>query len=51
MINRQQLLADLKPLLKEIEADLRARCDEVPELDADLKKEYEAAREAHRCYI
>lgn len=48
MINRQQLLSDLKPLLKEMEADLRARCDEVPQIDADLKAEYEQARAADR---
>ena len=48
MINRQQLLADLKPLLKDVEADLRARCDEVPQIDADLKQEYEQARAAGR---
>ena len=48
MIDRQKLLSDLKPLLKTVEADLRARCDEVPQIDADLKKEYEQARAADR---
>src|SRR5689334_558869 len=48
MIDRHRLLADLKPVLKEMEADLRARCDEVPQIDADLKKEYEQARAADR---
>ena len=48
MIDRQRLLNDLKTLLKEVEADLRARCDEVPQIDADLKKEYEQARAADR---
>jgi len=48
VIDRQKLLADLKPILKEVEADLRARCDEVPQIDADLKSEYEQARAADR---
>lgn len=38
MIDRQQLLTDLKPLLREMEADLRARCDEVAQSNADLMK-------------
>jgi hypothetical protein len=38
MIDRQQLLADLNPLLREMEADLRARCDEVAQINADLMK-------------
>jgi hypothetical protein len=48
MIDRQKLLADLKPLLRELEADLRARCDEVPQTDIGLKAEYEQARAANR---
>ncbi len=48
MINRKQLLDDLKPLLRELEADLRARCDEVPEIDRSLRAEYEDARSAGR---
>jgi hypothetical protein len=48
MIDRQKLLADLKPLLRELEADLRARCDEVVQINADLTKEYEEARAADR---
>ncbi|MDE8346399.1 MAG: BREX-2 system adenine-specific DNA-methyltransferase PglX, partial [Acidocella sp.] len=48
MIDRKRLLTDLKPLLKELEADLRARCDEVPQTDADLKNEYDQARAADR---
>jgi hypothetical protein len=51
MIDRQQLLADLKPLLRELEADLRARCDEVAQINADLTKEYEQARAANRAGI
>jgi len=48
MIDRKQLLDDLKPLLRELEADLRARCDEVPEIDRSLRAEYEQARSAGR---
>lgn len=51
MIDRKQLLTDLKPLLREIEADLRARCDEVAQVNADLTKEYEQARAANRTGI
>lgn len=48
MIDRKQLLADLKPLVRQIEADLRARCDEAPQINAELNKEYEQARAADR---
>lgn len=48
MVNRQRLLDDLKPLLKQMEADLRARCDEVGEINDGLKREYEQARAADR---
>src|SRR5512140_2993745 len=48
MVNRQRLLDDLKPLLKQMEADLRARCDEVAEIDAGLQNEYQEARSADR---
>jgi len=51
MIDRQQLLADLKPLLRELEADLRTRCDEVAQINADLTKEYEQARAANRAGV
>lgn len=51
MIDRKQLLADLKPLLRELEADLRARCDEVAQINTDLTKEYEQARAANRAGI
>jgi len=36
MIDRQRLLADLKPFLRELEVDLRARCDEVTEVGERL---------------
>jgi hypothetical protein len=48
MIDRHQLLEDLKPVLRDVEADLRARCDEVAAIDAGLKKEYDEARAADR---
>lgn len=48
MIDRQRLLADLKPLVSRLEDDLRHRLDENPELDAPWRDEYEAAREAQR---
>jgi hypothetical protein len=48
MIDRHQLLEDLKPVVRDVEADLRARCDEVTAIDAGLKKEYDEARAADR---
>jgi hypothetical protein len=51
MIDRQRLLFDLKPLLRDLEADLRVRCDEVVQINADLMKEYEQARAANRAGI
>lgn len=48
MIDRKKLLNDLKPLLRAMEEDLRARCDEVPEIDLTLQAEYNAARSAGR---
>lgn len=48
MIDRKKLLDDLKPLLRELEVDLRARCDEVPAIDEALKATYNEARSAER---
>jgi hypothetical protein len=48
MIDRKQLLTDLKTLLREMEIDLRTRCDEVAQINADLTKEYDQARAANR---
>jgi hypothetical protein len=48
MIDRRRLLNDLKPLLRELEADLRARCDEASHINEGLQKEYAAAKEAKR---
>ncbi len=51
MIERQRLLTDLKPLLRDLEDDLRARCGEVVKINADLKEEYEQAHAANRVGI
>lgn len=51
MINRMQLLTDLKPLLRAMETDLRVRCDETPQINESLIKEYEQARAANRVGI
>ncbi len=48
MIDRQDLLSDLQKLLRRLEADLRARCDEVPDVDRAVRAEYDAARAAQR---
>lgn len=49
MINAPQLLADLTRLLKRLEADLLQRIEDVPELKASLRDEWQAARDADRC--
>lgn len=49
MINAPQLLADLTKQLKRLEASLRQRIEEVPELHASLQAEWQAARDAGRC--
>lgn len=48
MIDARRLLTDLERLRAELEDDLRARCDESTELDAPLREQYRAAREAGR---
>ena len=48
MIDRQALLKDLQRLLRTLEADLRERCDEVAEVGAVVRAEYDAAKEAER---
>lgn len=48
MVNRQELLSDLKRVLRQLEADLRQRCDDLPEVAAALRAEYDAAKEAER---
>lgn len=49
MIHAPQLLTDLTRQLKRLEDDLRARIAELPELDAALRAEWQAARDAERC--
>lgn len=49
MIHAPQLLADLSRQLKRLEDDLRARIAELSELDAALRAEWQAARDADRC--
>ena len=48
MIDRKALLADLQRWVKKFEDDLRARCREVPDLDAALRASYDAVRRAGR---
>ncbi|MEW6664337.1 MAG: hypothetical protein AB1512_03845 [Thermodesulfobacteriota bacterium] len=48
MIDRKKLLTDLKPLLRQMETDLRARCDEIGQINAALMEEYRQARAANR---
>lgn len=50
MINRANLLADLKRVLVRLEADLlqRSESTEVPEVGASLRAEYDRARSAER---
>jgi hypothetical protein len=49
VINPQALLTDLTRQLKALEGDLRQRIEELPELKAGLKTEWQAARDAERC--
>ncbi|MBP7659290.1 MAG: BREX-2 system adenine-specific DNA-methyltransferase PglX, partial [Burkholderiaceae bacterium] len=49
MIHAPQLLAALTRQLKRLETDLRQRIAELPHLDADLRGEWQAARDARRC--
>jgi hypothetical protein len=44
MIDSQQLLKELKGQVTALEDDLRTRCDTVPEVDAPLRAQYEAAK-------
>jgi hypothetical protein len=48
VINAPKLLADLTRLLKQLEADLLSRIEEVTELKASLQAEWQAARDADR---
>jgi len=40
VINRSELLSDLKTVLRRLEADLLARSEEMPEVKAALEGEY-----------
>lgn len=48
MIDSKSLLSDLQSQVILLEDDLRKRCDELPEVDAPLKAEYEAAKKRKR---
>jgi hypothetical protein len=48
MIDAKQLLDELKKLARKLEADVRQRCTEQPEVDEPLRKEYAAAKAAGR---
>ncbi len=48
MINAPQLLKDLQRLLKGLEGDLRERVGQVAEIDANLRGQYRAAKDAGR---
>jgi very-short-patch-repair endonuclease len=48
MINAPRLLKDLQRFLKESEDDLRERVKEVPDIDAGLREQHRAAKEAGR---
>jgi type I restriction-modification system DNA methylase subunit len=48
MIDAPRLLKDLQRLLRELEEDLRQRMGEVPQLDAGLREQYQAAKAASR---
>lgn len=48
MIDRPRLLADLKPLLTDLEDDLRARLEDQADLGESWRSEYRQAREARR---
>lgn len=48
MIARKALLDDLKKLVTKLEKDLRARCEEYAEVDAQVRVEYGKAKEAKR---
>ena len=48
MIDRRELLSDLRRQLRLLERDLAARADSVPEMAAALQAEYQAARAAER---
>src|SRR5947199_9097743 len=48
MIDRQAFLADAQKLLVKLERDLRARCDDMPEVGQAVAAEYGRAKDAGR---
>src|SRR5207245_188149 len=48
MIDRAAFLADARKLLSRLEQDLRARCDEMPEVGQAVEAEYRRAKQAER---
>src|SRR5437763_79088 len=46
MIDRAALLTDLQKLLRQLEIDLRQRCDEAPAVGTGIEAEYQRARES-----
>lgn len=48
MIDGRQLLAELQPLRKRLEDDLRQRCEQVPDLGQRLKQEWQSAHQRER---
>jgi hypothetical protein len=49
VIDAKRLLSDLTGQLKKLEDDLRQRIGELPELRDTLQREWQSARDAHRC--
>src|SRR5262245_24825522 len=48
MIDRREFLADAQKLVAKLEKDLRARCDEVPDVGRAVEGEYQRAKKAGR---
>src|SRR5262245_51173036 len=48
MIDRTAFLADAQKLVTRLEKDLRARCDEMPEVGRAVEAEYKRAKDAGR---
>src|SRR5436190_5753256 len=48
MIDGQRLLADLQPVRRRLEDDLRERSEQAPELGHRLRDEWQAARQRER---
>jgi type I restriction-modification system DNA methylase subunit len=48
VIDRLTLLSDLQKLVRQLEADLRARCEELSAINSKLQAEYDTAKSAER---